>query len=166
MRSESALAAWVCAAWVCAAWVCAAWVWADCTGGPAVAAGEDLADSEPLRNNPRATRSVPLACSTLIGLVNTRLAPIRKALATPACPSTTATASDAWLELEFRALLKTRVAFCSFSQSTTMASKCCAISFLTAANGSVAVSMLNSRSLRTCVTTRAIFSSGQNRSAW
>ncbi len=46
-----------------------------------------------LRNNPRATRNVPFACSTLLGLVRTRLAPIRNAFATPACPSTTATAS-------------------------------------------------------------------------
>ena len=38
----------------------------------------------PLRSNPRATRSVPLACSTLMGLVSTRFAPIRNALATPA----------------------------------------------------------------------------------
>ncbi len=45
-----------------------------------------------LRSSPRATRNVPFACSTLIGLVRTRLAPMRKALATPACPSTTATA--------------------------------------------------------------------------
>ena len=36
-----------------------------------------------LRNSPRATLSVPFACSTLTGLVRTRLAPIRKALATP-----------------------------------------------------------------------------------
>ena len=47
-----------------------------------------------LRSNPRATRSVPLDCSTLIGFVRTRLAPMRNALATPAWPSTTATASD------------------------------------------------------------------------
>ena len=46
------------------------------------------------RSRPRATRNVPLDCSTLMGLVRTRLAPIRNALATPACPSTTATASD------------------------------------------------------------------------
>ena len=45
------------------------------------------------RRSPRATRSVPFACSTLMGFVRTRFAPIRKALATPACPSTTATAS-------------------------------------------------------------------------
>src|SRR5258707_104988 len=45
------------------------------------------------RKRPRATRNVPLACSTLIGLVSTRFAPMRKAFATPACPSTTATAS-------------------------------------------------------------------------
>ena len=46
-------------------------------------------------SSPRATRSVPLDCSTLTGFVNTRLAPILKALATPACPSTTATARQA-----------------------------------------------------------------------
>ena len=46
------------------------------------------------RSRPRATRNVPLDCSTLMGLVRTRLAPIRNAFATPACPSTTATASD------------------------------------------------------------------------
>src|SRR6266496_1742109 len=45
------------------------------------------------RNSPLATRRVPFACSTLIGLVSTRLAPMRKAAATPACPSTTATIS-------------------------------------------------------------------------
>src|SRR5205807_6941750 len=33
----------------------------------------------PLRSSPRATRSVPLACSTLMGLVSTRFAPIRNA---------------------------------------------------------------------------------------
>src|SRR5215469_418 len=37
-----------------------------------------------LRSNPRATRNVPFACSILMGLVRTRFAPIRKALATPA----------------------------------------------------------------------------------
>ncbi len=45
-----------------------------------------------LRKSPLATRNVPFACSTLIGFVRTRLAPMRKAFATPACPSTTATA--------------------------------------------------------------------------
>src|SRR5579864_1057503 len=38
----------------------------------------------PLRSNPRATRNVPLACSILMGLVRTRLAPMRNAFATPA----------------------------------------------------------------------------------
>ena len=46
--------------------------------------GELLTGSAPLRNNPRATRSVPLDCSRLMGLVKTRLAPMRNALATPA----------------------------------------------------------------------------------
>jgi len=50
-----------------------------------------------LRNSPRATRNVPFACSTLMGLVRTRFAPIRNAFATPACPSTTATARADWL---------------------------------------------------------------------
>jgi len=100
-------------------------------GGPAGAL-----PSVPFRSNPRATRKVPLDCSMLMGLVNTRLAPMRKALATPAWPYTTATAKDAWFELELRALLNINVAFCSFSQSTTRASKRCAISFLTAAKGS------------------------------
>ena len=36
-----------------------------------------------LRRSPRATRNVPFACSTLIGLVRTRFAPIRNAFATP-----------------------------------------------------------------------------------
>src|SRR5580700_2894518 len=45
------------------------------------------------RSRPRATRSVPLDCSTLMGLVRTRLAPMRNAAATPVWPSTTATAS-------------------------------------------------------------------------
>ena len=103
-------------------------------GSGAVAAG--LAASA-LRNSPRATRSVPFDCSTLIGLVSTRLAPMRNALATPACPSTTATERALAFEPELRALLNSKLAFCSFSQSTTIASKCCAISFLTAANGSL-----------------------------
>src|SRR5215472_5071520 len=46
------------------------------------------------RNSPRATRSVLFDCSILIGLVKTRLAPMRNALATPVCPSTTATDSE------------------------------------------------------------------------
>src|SRR5271170_6409767 len=62
-----------------------------------------------LRSRPRATRSVPFACSTLMGLVRTRFAPIRKAFATPACPSTTATARDDWLAGVFRALLNSKV---------------------------------------------------------
>ena len=37
-----------------------------------------------LRKSPRATRSVPFACSMLMGLVRTRFAPMRNALATPA----------------------------------------------------------------------------------
>src|ERR1700674_4350273 len=61
------------------------------TAGPAALAAGFAASF--LRSNPRATRNVALACSTLIVLVKTRLAPIRKAFATPACPSTTATAS-------------------------------------------------------------------------
>src|ERR1039457_5795443 len=48
-----------------------------------VAAAPGLAGSL-LRRSPRATRSVPLACSMLMGLVRTRLAPMRNALATPA----------------------------------------------------------------------------------
>ena len=119
-----------------------------------------------LRNNPRATRNVPFACSTLIGLVRTRFAPIRKAFATPACPSTTATANADWLFGELRALLKSNVAFCSLSQSTTTASKCSPINFFTAAKGSVQGTTSKSNSLRTCVTVRAVFSSGQKRSAW
>ena len=118
-----------------------------------------------LRKSPRATRSVPFACSTLIGLVRTRFAPIRNAFATPACPSTTATARDDWLAGVFRALLNNNVAFCSLSQSTTTASKCSPINFLTAPNGSVQGLTVKSNSLRTCVTARAVFSSGQNKSA-
>ena len=137
------------------------------TAGGALAAGATFfAGSFPLRSSPRATRNVPLACSTLMGLVRTRLAPMRNAFATPAWPSTTATASDDWFELELRALLNRSVAFCSLSQSTTTASKCCAINFLTAANGSVQGSTVKSRSFRTCVTLRAVFSSGQNSNAW
>lgn len=37
-----------------------------------------------LRSSPRATRKVPFACSMLMGLVRTRFAPMRNALATPA----------------------------------------------------------------------------------
>ena len=124
-----------------------------------------LAASPPLRSNPRATRRVLLACSTLIGLVNTRFAPMRKAFATPDCPSTTATASEAWFEVELRALLNSRLAFCSLSQSTTIASKCWPINFLTATKGSAQASTLNSNSVRTWVVTRAVFSSGQKSSA-
>ena len=136
------------------------------TGFPAAAAVAPVFAASPLRNNPRATRSVPFACSTLIGLVRTRFAPIRKAFATPTCPSTTATANDAWLFGALRALLNNKVAFCSLSQSTTTASKDSAINFLTAAKGSVQAITAKSNSLRTCVTVRAVFSSGQNRSAW
>ena len=134
--------------------------------GVADTPGPAFGGSAPLRSRPRATRKVPFACSTLIGLVSTRLAPMRNAFATPTCPSTTATASDDWFELELRALLNNSVAFCSLSQSTTTASKCCAINFLTAANGSLQGSIVKSRSLSTCVTVRAVFSSGQNSSAW
>jgi hypothetical protein len=38
----------------------------------------------PLRSSPRATRNVPFDCSILMGLVRTRLAPMRNAFATPA----------------------------------------------------------------------------------
>jgi len=131
----------------------------------AVAAGADFAVSF-LRSSPRATRNVPFACSTLIGLVRTKFAPIRKAFATPACPSTTATASDELLLGELRALLNSNVAFCSLSQSTTTASKCSPINFFTAAKGSVQGTTVKSNSLRTCVTVRAVFSSGQKRRAW
>src|SRR5579871_1548117 len=126
-----------------------------------------LAVFEPsvLRNKPRATRSVPFDCSTLIGLVRTRFAPMRNALATPLWPSTTATDSDVWFDPEFFALLNNKVAFCSFSQSTTTASKCSAINRLTAANGSLHGSTWNSSSVNTWVTTRAVFSSGQNNRA-
>ena len=116
-------------------------------GADAVGAAVAGFAGSPLRSNPRATRSVPLACSTLIGLVSTRFAPMRNAFATPACPSTTATASDVWLDVELRALLNKSVAFCSLSQSTTMASKCSAINFLTAAKGSLQDSTENSSSL-------------------
>src|SRR6266849_2373123 len=136
----------------------------------AVAAGIEAAPAglaaAAFLSKPRATRSVPLDCSTLIGLVRTRLAPIRNALATPVWPSTTATVSELWFSPELRALLNSKLPFCSLSQSTTRASKCCAISFLTAANGSVHSSVPNSDSLKTCATTRAVFSSGQNNSAW
>ena len=138
-----------------------------CPVGATEAVGADaFVPSLPLRSKPRATRSVPFACSTLMGLVRTRFAPIRNAFATPACPSTTATASDDWFELELRALLNSSVAFCSLSQSTTTASKCCAMSFFTAANGSVQDSTVKSRSFKTCVTMRAVFSSGQKSNAW
>src|SRR5215470_19654156 len=80
-----------------------------------VAAVPAFGGSVPLRSRPRATRSVPFACSTLMGFVSTRLAPIRNAFATPACPSTTATASEDWFEAELRALLNNSVAFCSLS---------------------------------------------------
>src|SRR6266567_183986 len=46
------------------------------------------------RSSPRPTRNVLFDCSILIGLVSTRFAPMRNALATPACPSTTATESE------------------------------------------------------------------------
>jgi len=50
--------------------------------------------ASPFRNNPLATRSVPLDCSMLIGLVSTRFAPMRNALATPIWLSTTATHNE------------------------------------------------------------------------
>jgi hypothetical protein len=52
------------------------------TGGTDAAAG--VLPGSLLRSRPRATRSVPLACSILMGLVRTRFAPMRNALATPA----------------------------------------------------------------------------------
>ena len=131
-----------------------------CTGSAAEVSDAGLAASA-LRRSPRATRNVPFDCSTLMGLVRTRFAPKRKALATPACPSTTATDSAVLFKLELRALLNSNVAFCSFSQSTTTASKRCPISVLTAANGSDEGSTRNSRSVNTWVRTRAVFSSGQ-----
>src|SRR5579863_5103577 len=56
---------------------------------PGLAVGADATVAapfagSPLRSNPRATRNVPLDCSILMGLVRTRLAPMRNALATPA----------------------------------------------------------------------------------
>jgi hypothetical protein len=60
----------------------------------AVLAALVAAASEVFRKSPRATRSVPLACSTLMGLVTTRLAPMRYALAMPACPATRAIARE------------------------------------------------------------------------
>jgi len=50
-----------------------------------------LRASLPLRSRQRRPQRA-FACSTLMGLVRTRLAPIRNAFATPTCPSTTATA--------------------------------------------------------------------------
>src|ERR1700688_509616 len=144
---------------------------ASCGGADTVAGGLEVEVADAgfvpslLRNSPRATLKVPFACSTLMGLVRTKFAPIRKAFATPACPSTTATASADWLCAVLRALLNNNVAFCSLSQSTTTASKCSAISFLTAANGSVQGVTLKSSSLSTWVTGRAVFSSGQKRRA-
>src|ERR1700722_2632673 len=134
-------------------------------GGGAVVVAAGLLPSF-LRRRPRATRSVPFACSTLMGLVRTRFAPIRNAFATPACPSTTATARADWLFGELRELLNSTVAFCSLSQSTTTASKCSPINFFTAAKGSEQETTSKSNSLRTCVTVRAVFSSGQKSSAW
>ena len=56
-----------------------------CVGGVGVVAtGAAGFAASPFLSSPRATRRVPLACSTLMGLVRTRLAPIRKAFATPA----------------------------------------------------------------------------------
>src|SRR5208282_1439257 len=56
-----------------------------CVGGVGVVAtGAAGFAASPFLSSPRATRRVPLACSTLMGLVRTRLAPMRKAFATPA----------------------------------------------------------------------------------
>ena len=52
--------------------------------GAGAAAGAPGLAGSPLRSSPRATRKVPLACSIFMGLVRTRLAPIRNAFATPA----------------------------------------------------------------------------------
>ena len=60
------------------------------TGGGVGTAKLPVAVADPgfvgslLRSNPRATRRVPFACSMLMGLVRTRFAPMRNALATPA----------------------------------------------------------------------------------
>ena len=71
-------------------------------GGRIAAGGAAAADAaaaaglaaSALRSRPRATRKVPLDCSTLIGLASTRLAPRRNARAIAAWPSTSATASE------------------------------------------------------------------------
>lgn len=62
--------------------------------GTAALAALAAAASDVFRKSPRATRSVPLACSTLMGLVSTRLAPMRYAFAMPACPATRAIAKE------------------------------------------------------------------------
>ncbi len=54
-----------------------------CTVGAASIGGVGFRVSPLFFSRPRATLSVPFACSTLIGLVRTRFAPIRNALATP-----------------------------------------------------------------------------------
>jgi len=118
---------------------------ADANVGAPTKLWADFGESD-FRSKPRATRIVPFDCSTLIGLVRTRLAPIRNAFATPAWPSTTAIESEVRLALEWRELLNSKVAFCSFSQSTTIASKCSAVSFFTAAKGSFEASISKSSS--------------------
>jgi hypothetical protein len=129
-------------------------------GAAAAAAGPAF-----LRKSPRATRNVPRACSIAIGFVSTRFAPIRKAAATPACPSTNATISEAALDTEFRAVFSRRLAFSSLWQSTTTASNAWVVNFLTAAKVSEHGSTWKSSSFRTCVMVRAFFSSWQNKRA-
>ena len=97
---------------------------------------------------PIPVRKVFLTCSRATGLVSTRLAPNRKALGTPALPSTMAIAMEALFRLEARALLKTWVAFCTLSQSTISRSKRCVASLFSENAGSLECSKLTSNSSR------------------
>jgi len=62
----------------------AAGIGAAAAGAAGAGAGAPGFAGSLLRNNPRATRNVPLVCSMFMGLVRTRFAPMRNALATPA----------------------------------------------------------------------------------
>ena len=97
---------------------------------------------------PMPVRSVLRACSSDTGLVSTRLAPNRKALGTPALPSTMAMAIEFLLRLDARALLNTCVAFWALSQSTINTSKRCAGKRLRANGGSLECSNETSSSSR------------------
>ena len=140
---------------------------AGCTTGASTGAAETGAFTScvSFRAMPIPVRKVFLACSKDTGLVSTKLAPSRKALGTPALPSTIAIAMETLFRLDARALLNTCVAFCTLSQSTISRSKRCVASRLRENAGSLECSKLTSNSSRIWVTAWTAFSSPHNRNA-